>query len=133
MSVNITDNPNFKQQLLAGFRKSVELYEEQARTEIKTVKWSHPRETTRRNGQTVGSPRDIVDTGELSRSQQPATFAKGGKEAEVKWDADYALYVHEGVTYSNGTTTPPKRWTESAFTECDRQGKFQTAFDEALK
>jgi hypothetical protein len=132
MSVRFTENSNFKRQILEGFKKSVAAYEDQAKEEIKAVKWQHPRETVRANGSVVDSPRDIVDTGNLLRSQQPAQFSGGNTQATVEWSADYALFVHEGTSYPNGTTTPPKRWTESAFAECDRQGKIQDAFNEVL-
>jgi hypothetical protein len=36
---------------------------------IQSPQWDWPRVTRRRNGTTVGSPRDIVDTGELLASQ----------------------------------------------------------------
>lgn len=133
MSVKITQNSSFNRLLVKGFQGAVQNYAAQARKEITSSKWEHPRDTVRSNGQVVGSPRDIVDSGKLRGSQQPPKFSQGGMAASIEWTAEYALYVHEGVTYQNGTSTPPKRWTESALTMVDENGSIQDAFDEALR
>jgi hypothetical protein len=36
--------------------------------------WSWPNETRRRNGEVVGSPRNIIDRGELYDNQQPVRY-----------------------------------------------------------
>lgn len=63
------------------------------------------------------TPRDIVDTGRL-RSSQSLEF-DSPTEAVFNWATDYAVYVHEGVQFRNGTRTPPRRWTESALYDFD--------------
>ena len=63
------------------------------------------------------SPRDIVDTGRL-RASQSLEF-ESPTEAVFGWATDYAVYVHEGVQFRNGTRTPPRRWTESALNNFD--------------
>lgn len=63
------------------------------------------------------SPRDIVDTGRL-RASQSLEF-ESPTQALFNWSTDYAVYVHEGVQFRNGTRTPPRRWTESALNDFD--------------
>lgn len=69
-----------------------------------------PRITARRNGQVVGSPRDIVDTGKLRDSQRVtispmlAKFTWGGKSAP------YAPWVLLGTK-----TTVPRDWIQATF------------------
>lgn len=135
MSVKIRQNLRFNKRLAKGFQVAVQsyAYAVQARKEITSIKWEHPRDTVRSNGQKVGSPRDIVDSGKLRDSQQPPKFSQGGTTASIEWTAEYALYVHEGVTYQNGTSTPPKRWTESALAMVNDNGDIQDAFNEALR
>jgi hypothetical protein len=74
--------------------------------QFKEEKWRHSPYTERENGDTVGSPRDIYDLGNLYDSgvnsykyQSSAT----GASANWHWDAknrsgeEYAWYVHEGT------------------------------------
>jgi hypothetical protein len=86
--------------------------------QFKEEKWRHSPYTERENGDTVGSPRDIYDLGNLYDSginsykyQSSAT----GASADWHWDAknrsgeEYAWYVHEG----KGTNYPyPRRFTD---------------------
>ena len=78
-------------------------------------KW--PRQTQRRNGRVVGSPRDIIDTGNLDSSQQ---LSRNDDVWTWTWNPKsddgfgYALLVHEGATLSNGTQYPARRWTAVA-------------------
>jgi hypothetical protein len=86
--------------------------------QFKEEKWRHGPYTERENGDTVGSPRDIYDLGNLYDSgvnsynyQSSAT----GASADWHWDAknrsgeEYAWYVHEG----KGTNYPyPRRFTD---------------------
>ena len=86
--------------------------------QFKEEKWRHSPYTERENGDTVGSPRDIYDLGNLYDSgvnsykyQSSAT----GASADWHWDAknrsgeEYAWYVHNG----QGTNYPyPRRFTD---------------------
>ena len=86
--------------------------------QFKEEKWRHSPYTERENGDTVGSPRDIYDLGNLYDSgvnsykyQSSAT----GANADWHWDAknrsgeEYAWYVHNG----QGTNYPyPRRFTD---------------------
>jgi hypothetical protein len=47
-----------------------DVLDKQLKEEIKAVQYDWPRPTKRRNGKTVTSPRDIVDSGRFLRSQR---------------------------------------------------------------
>ena len=81
--------------------------------EIKTERYSWPGETRRRNGTTVGSPRDIVDTGAFLRSQRrrrinltTIRFDWGGSGGVT-----YAGYIYQGIP---GKAYPPRDWIKPA-------------------
>lgn len=62
-----------------SFARAFRATAQQGQREIKAAfgyKWAWPagRATKRRNGEVVTSPRNIIDTGELKRSQQPVRF-----------------------------------------------------------
>ncbi len=69
--------------------------------------------TKRKNGETVGSPRDIFDLGDLYFSERES-FSFIGNEYQMTrtWggegtDADHAVYVHDGTA-----KTEARRWTD---------------------
>jgi hypothetical protein len=80
-------------------------------------KWPYDGETERKNGETVSSPRDIFDLGELYRSGRDSfSISQGGIDITASWDWDaknssgrgYAWYVHEGLS----TNLSPRQWTD---------------------
>jgi hypothetical protein len=77
------------------------------KAEISAPKWAWPDTTVRRNGSTVGSPRNIRDTDDLFNSQQ---MTLAGFAADFVWDVEYSGIVHQG----NGAKVPPRPWTETA-------------------
>jgi hypothetical protein len=79
---------------------------------LASTEYDWPRTTVRRNGRTVTSPRDIIDTGELDSSQRLTRVSR--TEWLWDWSADHALIVHEGATLRNGTDIPARRWTVRA-------------------
>jgi hypothetical protein len=68
-----------------------------------------PRDTERSNGQVVGSPRNIIDSGALAQQQQAPDIR--GMTAVYRNTSPYAVAVHEGATLSNGTILPARPWT----------------------
>jgi hypothetical protein len=87
--------------------------DKQLKEEIKTERYSWPGETRRRNGTTVGSPRDIVDTGAFLRSQRrrrvnltTIRFEWGGSGGVT-----YAGYIYQGIP---GKAYPPRDWIKPA-------------------
>ncbi|MFM5926427.1 MAG: hypothetical protein ACKO9U_07425 [Dolichospermum sp.] len=61
---NFQESEDFAQ----AFTEMAEGFGAKAQEIIETQMWQWPRETVRRNGTVVGSPRDIIDTGELRDS-----------------------------------------------------------------
>lgn len=79
--------------------------------QFKQDKWEHSPSTKRKNGDEVGSPRDIYDLGELYNSGKKSynfTSSTNGAIARWYWDAtnssgkEYAMYVHEGTGTNAG-------------------------------
>ncbi len=80
-------------------------------------KWDYDGETERKNGETVNSPRNIFDLGDLYRSGRDSfKIEQGGIDITASWDWDaknssgkgYAWYVHEGLS----TNLSPRQWTD---------------------
>jgi len=79
--------------------------------------WPWPRQTQRTVG-TVGSPRNLIDVGNL---RQSGTYQMSGPyQATFKWSANYATAVHEGANiYPWGNRKaqrvylPPRPWTRA--------------------
>lgn len=91
--------------------------DQQLKEEIQSPQFSWPRETKRRNGATVTSPRDIVDLGGFLRSQR-RTF-DGRTTITFIWDARskgfaYAPLILTGYTTSKGTLVPGRNWIKPA-------------------
>ena len=79
-------------------------------------KWTET-QTKRKNGQTVGSPRDIVDTGDLMRSKTRDTI--NSSVTEFIWKDDVAELVHDGGKTKTGGSYPARPWTEPTIDELD--------------
>lgn len=59
--------------------------------------WSWPRTTLRKNGQTAGTSRDIIDTGQLRGSLSIKTsFLQTKVNTKITYSAPYAALVHYG-------------------------------------
>lgn len=83
------------------------------KTEMSTAQFPWPRTTIRRNGQVVGSPRDIVDLGRLRASQQRFTLGAAGLSLGYRWggpQAPYAPLVLTGYVTSRGSVVPGRNW-----------------------
>lgn len=104
-----------------------------------------PRVTIRQNGQSVSSPRNIVDTGRLKNSKNLSSrFGKTFAEVSIQYRAEYAAYVHWGAyIYPYGNTkrtrvyTPSRPWIIYAIAgketqSLDETDKFVDAFMKAL-
>jgi hypothetical protein len=99
-------NWNLGRQLaIESFDEMVGEFAQEINFQIEDTKWNWPRETVRKNGSVVGSPRDIVDTGELKNSQ----FIEDNSDTYkvVGYASDHAALVHEGyqVERNDGTVT----------------------------
>jgi hypothetical protein len=87
--------------------------DQQLKEEIKTERYTWPGETRRRNGDLVGSPRDIVDTGVFLRSQRrrrinltTIRFEWGGSGGVT-----YAGFIYQGIP---GKAYPARDWIKPA-------------------
>lgn len=92
--------------------------DKQLKEEIQTAQFSWPRQTKRRNGATVSSPRDIVDVGGFLRSQRrdrpSATQLRFTWDAKSKSGFAYAPLILTGYTTSKGTVVPGRNWIKPA-------------------
>lgn len=99
-------NWNLGRQLaIESFDEMVSEFAQEINFQIEDTKWNWPRETVRKNGTVVSSPRDIVDTGELKNSQFIENVSDVYKV--IGYTADHAALVHEGyqIERNNGTVT----------------------------
>ena len=100
--------------------------------------WAWPRDTIRSNGQPVGSPRNIVDTGLLRASG--VAFSPTARAAKVGRTGSYASFVHSGAwifPYGNKNRQrvyiPGRPWTTAVtgetpiagITPYDFEGRFK--------
>jgi hypothetical protein len=86
--------------------------DQQLKEEIKTVQFSWPRETKRKNRSVVGSPRDIVDLGGFLRSQR--RDRPDATTLRFTWNAPYAPLILTGYTTRKGTVVPGRNWIKPA-------------------
>ena len=122
VSDNVTNKLIHLEGALGGiFAKAMDWAEDDFRQEIEAEKWDWPRETKRRSGPTVGSPRDIVDLGGLRNSQKRenisedhTAFVWTGGEGKA-----YALEVHDGYSSKAGNRMPARPFTEETIAKLD--------------
>ena len=91
----------------------------QLKEEIKTVKdYGWPNITRRRNGATVGSSRDIVDTGNFLRSQRrdypDATTLRFTWDSKSDKGFMYAGIILTGYVTAKGRAMPKRDWIKPA-------------------
>lgn len=118
------DKGKLKGAIAKSFDAVVEAQSEAFDRAIVEERYDWPGETQRVNGEIAGSPRSIVDTGELLDSK---AIARNSSEnaAEFSWEAPHALYVHQGVSFQNGTELPGRDWTTPAIAECNPKEVFE--------
>lgn len=122
VSDNVTNRLTHLEGAFGGiFTKAMDWAEDDFRREIEADKWDWPRETKRRSGPTVGSPRDIVDLGGLKNSQKRegmgedrTAFVWTGGEGKA-----YALEVHDGYSSKAGNRMPARPFTEETIAKLD--------------
>lgn len=112
MKVIVSSKP-IEQAAEKAFRDSVLLLGREFTKAISDPVYAWP------NGET---PRDIVDTGTLRRSQKHRF--QGPLTAIYLWDVSYSAAVHNGAVLRNGTTLPARRWTDRAFKKFDLERVF---------
>lgn len=86
--------------------------DQQLKEEIKTVQFSWPGETRRRNGDLAGSPRDIVDTGAFLRSQRRRRI--NATTLRFTWGGSGGV-TYAGIIYQGkGANYPARDWIKPA-------------------
>lgn len=91
--------------------------------------WDWPRQTVRRNGDVVDSPRDILDTGELYDS---LVISRKTNAADLTWEADHASIVHDGAFTKSGTELPARPWTKIGVEQVDLAQAMQNQVNKLL-
>ena len=86
--------------------------DQQLKEEIKSVQFTWPRETTRKNRSVVSSPRDIVDLGGFLRSQR--RDRPDATTLRFTWNTPYAPLILTGYTTKKGTVVPGRDWIKPA-------------------
>lgn len=109
VSVKFKIKENVQKLERAFAQANVEL-EENFNYEIASPLWDWPRDTVRKSGAVVGSPRSIVDSSELlnsySRRQEgPGRFVHS-------WSAPHAAITYLGWVGRSGAVVPPRPWGE---------------------
>lgn len=90
----------------------VPVLDRQFTEEIQTVKWGWPNITQRKNGNEANYVRDIVDLGDLKRSQQNRRI--NDYHHRWVWDVEYSSVVHNGATLKGGGKILDRPWTKTA-------------------
>lgn len=91
-----------------AFRRAVQELEAALPAAHERDVYTWDQQTRRANGDTVGSPRDVVDRGTLRDSQQPAQYA-GPFAARIDWTAEYAAATYLGAVFKTRKDTRPPR------------------------
>lgn len=91
--------------------------------------WEWDGITYRKNGEVVGSPRNIIDTEELIDSK---LISRNNSNAKFEWTADHAAIVHDGATLKNGTELPAQPWTKLARERFDASAFMQRKLNRNL-
>lgn len=81
------------------------------RAETEDAKWQWPGETIRSDGTTVGSPRDVVDTGALRDSYDHERLSR--TVYRHVWQTPYAAAVINGAQLRNGSVLLPRDITQA--------------------
>jgi hypothetical protein len=81
-------------QINQAFEKACRQFGEEHQRAINSKSYSWGRSTKRKNRSIAGSPRDIVDTGELKNSY--VFIRTSSTRFELRWDAKHASTVFHG-------------------------------------
>lgn len=96
------------------FDRVVRKYDTKFREVIEKPRiWDAGFKTTKQKsrGEVIGSFRNIVDLGELKRSQK-LDFNFGINEAVISWDVPHAGLVYFGFIHTSGETIPARPWAK---------------------
>lgn len=89
-----------------------QVMDKQLKEEIQKFQFRWPRETKRKSGAVVGSPRDIVDTKAFLRSQR--RDRPDATTLRFTWNTPYSALILTGYTTNKGTVVPGRNWIKPA-------------------
>ena len=107
----------FDRAINAAFKETAADLNDSFHRSIVDPKWQWNKVTVRRNGETVSSPRNIVDEGTLRDSQEFVMISF--QEAQYNWNVPYANYVRFGYTTRSGTVVAGRDWIEDGIKSID--------------
>ncbi|MBZ9753004.1 hypothetical protein K7W42_19380 [Deinococcus sp. HMF7604] len=91
-----------------AFQRTVREVEQALPAAHEDAVYGWDQQTRRRNGEVAGSPRNVVDTGELRDSQQPARYTSP-LNAVIEWTADHAAATYLGAVFRKREASRPAR------------------------
>ncbi len=115
----------------AAFMETAKELNDRFHQSIVDPKWQWSRVTIRRNGETVSSPRSIVDEGTLRDSQGFVMISS--VVARYDWRAPYVNYVRFGYTTRSGTVVEGRDWIEDGIKSIDLGKIFAARLRSKLK
>lgn len=104
--------PQLKLRIPAIMTAYGKVLDQELKQSIKTVQFTWPRETKRKNRSVVSSPRDIVDLGGFLRSQR--RDRPDATTLRFTWNTPYAPLILTGYTTKKGTVVPGRDWIKPA-------------------
>lgn len=116
-----------------AFSRLVKEFEGLQIEQLSSEKWQWYRQTLRKNGSLVGSPRDIIDSGDLRDSLEITNINEYA--VKYKYSTNYAGLVHQGFSgQSNGKTInyPERPWIAASYEENDLLEIFKQFLKEEL-
>lgn len=105
-----------------GMKNTMRQFGQECRKQMSEDVWAWPNITKRRNGSIVGTPRDVIDTGELLDSQTNPVVQ--GENGYIEWTANHASAVFLGVTRRNGSSSPARNVPQRVANDFDFAQKF---------
>jgi hypothetical protein len=99
-------------------------YGEALRAANEAIVYEWPRQTFRSNGQLVGSPRNIVDTGAHRDSQ---SLEIGDGELVFTWNTPYSAEIYTGTQ-----DRPPRRWDQVAQDSFNIEQEYANALEKRV-
>jgi hypothetical protein len=128
-------NPAFRPKLDnaigAALAATVRELEKAMRDSIESAIYFWPNETQRQNGQTVSSPRDIVDEGSLRDSQIARRIVL--RRWEIAWEVAYAVIVLLGFQGVAGNSQPGRDWIRYGLSNIDLSQVFSEELRRILR
>ena len=114
---NPSFRPRFDKAVGDALAATVAEFEQALISAISEAVYFWPGETRRQNGQTVSSPRDIIDSGAFLRSQRATRISL--RRWEIAWEVAYAVIILLGFQGVAGNSQPGRDWIAYALSNID--------------